>query len=198
MCAGLSSRLILCPNKIRGGYSRAPRQRVLGGEVGAGWGIFSGGAASIGSSWSAWLGADVGRELSVGSGKRHGNASISRAVPLMGRWRGAISARQRGRGVAPLRVARPSGHPVAHGGSEIWKVFRPIAGLNQYLASAQAAKFNLPENGSGCGKIARKAGIKRVGVRLISAVEARFSSISGLSRPGMEVATLGRGGGHVN
>jgi hypothetical protein len=201
MRAGPSSLSIACPNKIRGVYSRPAAGRVSGGGRGAGWGIFRPRAAiglAIGSARRWALGVNVGRELSVDSLRTHAFPSISALDRLMVRWAGPISALPSGRPGAPLAIARVSGHPVARVGSEIWKIFGLSAAFNRFLASVQARYAKSPANGSGCGRQARQFQIKRVGDRLIFAENARFSSISGLSRPGLEAATLSGGWAGVN
>jgi hypothetical protein len=153
---------------------------------------------AIGSARLSALGVNVGRELSVDSQRTHAFPSISALDRLMGRWAGPISALPSGRPGAPLAIARVSGHPVARVGSEIWKIFGQSAAFNRFLASAQAPYAKSPANESGCGRQAQQFQIKRVGVRLIFAGNARLMSISGLSRPGLEAATLSGGCASVN
>ena len=201
MCAGPSSQSIAIPNKLRGVYSRPASGRVSHGERGAAWGIFPvarriGGA--IGVVRIGQLGAKVGREKSADACQTHVFPSFLAVDRLMGRWAGPVSAFGRAAPVAPLGVAALSGHPVAQGGPEIWKISARSAAINMFLPVAHAAKENLPLNGSGCGPCKRQFPVKRVGVRLSIAGKARVASMLGLSGPGLESATLGRGGEHVN
>lgn len=198
MLGALSSPLAICPNKLRGVYSRLVRRRVLWGGRGAAWGIFSGSAAPIGAAPDQSPGVKVGREKSAGCLNALGFQHVAVPDRLMGRWAWPFSGADRRGGLAPLGVARTSGHPVVRSGSEIWKILRPIPGLNQFLGYARAPNQNSAANGSGCRDRAWKIAIKRVGDRLISIGKARFSSIFWLSGPGMECATLGGGWCSVN
>lgn len=205
MRAGPSFPSIVCPNKIRGGYSRSTLGRVLGVEGGAVLGIFSGLARrsgrigqAVGLVGSSALGVEVGREKSAGCHGAHAFPPISGAGRLMGRWAGPVSAADRRGGRAPLRVARLSGHPVARSGPEFLKIFRPIAGLNRFLRNRPAPYENLAQNGSGCGWRRSRSSIKRVGDRLIFAGKAWIASNFGLSGPGLEAAKLGGGFSRVN
>ncbi len=190
--------LIGRPNKLRGVYSRPSPGRVLWGDRGAVLGIFSELVAPIGVAISQAVGVKVGREKSAGACQATDFCGFRAFGPLMGRWSGPISGLDRPAPGAPLGAARSSRHPVARSGSEIWKMRWPMAGLNQFLGWAHPRNENSPANGSGCGGWPRKIALKRVGDRLISCENAWLASIFGLSRPGLEAATLGGGFARVN
>ena len=201
MPGALPSRSIACPNKIGGVYSRPAAGRVYWGGVGAAWGIFPvaariGGAIEVARIGST--GAKVGCEKSAGAVRIRGFARLSASVRLMGSWAAAISAFGRCRAGAPLGVARLSGHPVARSGPEIWKISGQSPALSPFLPKGRTPKAKSAPNGSGCAETSRCYPVRRVGVRLILAGKAWAGSIFGLSRPGLESATLGRGVAHVN
>jgi len=196
-----SAHVIACPNKIRGVYSRPALGRVLWAGRGAVWRIFPGGGrigGAIGAALVRRIGAKVGREKSVDASISHAFPPFFGADPLMGRWRGAVSASGRGRPGAPLGVAASSGYPVAQSGPEIWKISARSAAIFKFLTCARAPNENPAQNGSGCAGSIRHFSVKRVGDRLLIAGKAWIASILGLSGPGLECVTLCGGVGCVN